>query len=43
MQRSRNGQKAGGMTLTERAPGMTVDEVTKRTEASFKVDPKLKH
>ena len=33
----------GGMTLTELAPGITVDEITKKTEASFKVDAKLKH
>ena len=33
----------GGMTLAELAPGVTVDEITKKTEASFKVDPKLKH
>jgi 3-oxoacid CoA-transferase subunit B len=31
-----------GMTLIELAPGVTVDEVTKKTEASFKIDPKLK-
>ena len=36
-------KKAGGMTLTELAPGVTVDEITKKTEAKFKVDPKLKH
>jgi len=36
-------KKAGGMTLTELAPGVTIDEVTKKTEAKFKVDPKLKH
>ena len=35
-------KKAGGMTLTELAPGVTVDEITKKTEASFKADPKLK-
>ena len=33
----------GGMTLAELAPGVTVDEITKKTEASFKIDPKLKH
>ena len=33
-------KKAGGMTLTELAPGVTVDEITKKTEAKFKVDPK---
>jgi acyl CoA:acetate/3-ketoacid CoA transferase beta subunit len=36
-------KKAGHMTLTEVAPGVTVDEITKKTEASFKIDPKLKH
>ena len=36
-------KKAGGMTLTELAPGVTVDEISKKTEAKFKVDPKLKH
>jgi 3-oxoacid CoA-transferase subunit B len=36
-------KKAGGMTLTELAPGVTVDEITKKTEAKFKVDAKLKH
>jgi acyl CoA:acetate/3-ketoacid CoA transferase beta subunit len=36
-------RKAGGMTLIELAPGVTVDEITKKTEGSFKVDPKLKH
>lgn len=35
-------KKAGGMTLIELAPGVTVDEITKKTEASFKADPKLK-
>ena len=30
------------MTLIELAPGVTVDEITKKTEASFKVDAKLK-
>jgi 3-oxoacid CoA-transferase subunit B len=33
----------GGMTLIELAPGVTVDEVTKKTEASFKIDAKLKN
>src|SRR5476649_1338836 len=28
----------GGMTLIELAPGVTIDEVTKKTEASFKID-----
>jgi 3-oxoacid CoA-transferase subunit B len=36
-------KKAGAMTLTELAPGVTVDEITKKTEAKFKVDTKLKH
>jgi 3-oxoacid CoA-transferase subunit B len=36
-------RKGGGMTLAELAPGVTVDEITKKTEATFKVDPKLKH
>jgi len=36
-------RKAGGMTLIELAPGVTVDEITQKTQASFKVDPKLKH
>jgi acyl CoA:acetate/3-ketoacid CoA transferase beta subunit len=31
------------MTLIALAPGVTVDEVTKKTQASFKVDGKLKH
>jgi 3-oxoacid CoA-transferase subunit B len=36
-------KKGGGMTLAELAPGVSVDEITKRTEASFKIDQKLKH
>jgi len=36
-------RKKGGMTLIELAPGVTVDEITKKTQASFKVSPKLKH
>src|SRR3974377_72552 len=32
-----------GMTLTELAPGVTADEIIKKTEAKFTVDPKLKH
>jgi 3-oxoacid CoA-transferase subunit B len=36
-------RKKGGMTLIELAPGVTVDEITKKTEASFKIGPKLKH
>jgi acyl CoA:acetate/3-ketoacid CoA transferase beta subunit len=31
------------MTLIELAPGVAVDEIKKKTEASFKVDPKLTH
>jgi 3-oxoacid CoA-transferase subunit B len=30
-------RKAGGMTLVELAPGVTADEVKRKTEASFKV------
>ena len=33
----------GGMTLIELAPGVTIDEVKQKTEASFKIDAKLKH
>jgi len=33
----------GGMTLIELAPGVTVDEIKQNTQASFKVDAKLKH
>jgi len=36
-------RRKGGMTLIELAPGGTVDEITKKTQASFKVDAKLKH
>jgi len=36
-------RKGGGMTLIEVAPGVTVDEIKKKTQASFKVDAKLKH
>ena len=36
-------KKGGNMTLTELAPGVNVDEIKKKTEASFKIDPKLKH
>jgi 3-oxoacid CoA-transferase subunit B len=32
-----------GMTLTELAPGVSVDEIKAKTEASFKVDPKLRN
>jgi 3-oxoacid CoA-transferase subunit B len=36
--------KAGGngMTLTEVAPGVTLDEIRGKTQASYRVDPKLK-
>jgi len=33
----------GGMTLIELAPGVTVDEVKQKTEASFSIDKTLKH
>jgi len=33
----------GGMTLIELAPGVTLDEIKKNTQATFKVDPKIKH
>jgi 3-oxoacid CoA-transferase subunit B len=36
-------RKGGGMTLIELAPGVTLDEITRKTQASFKPDPKLKH
>src|SRR5215831_2223332 len=36
-------KKAGNMTLSELAPGVTLDEITKKTEAKFKIDPKLKN
>jgi 3-oxoacid CoA-transferase subunit B len=36
-------KKAGGMTLIEVAPDVTVDEIKKKTEANFNVDAKLKH
>ena len=32
----------GGMTLIELAPGVTLDEMKKKTEASFRTDAKLK-
>ena len=32
----------GGMTLIELAPGVTLDEIKKNTQASFKVDAKVK-
>jgi 3-oxoacid CoA-transferase subunit B len=36
-------RKGDGMTLIELAPGVTVDEIKKKTQASFTVDAKLKH
>jgi 3-oxoacid CoA-transferase subunit B len=36
-------RKGSGMTLIELAPDVTLDEITQKTEASFKVDAKLKH
>jgi 3-oxoacid CoA-transferase subunit B len=36
-------KKKGGMTLIELAPGVTLDEITKATQATFKVDAKVKH
>jgi 3-oxoacid CoA-transferase subunit B len=33
--------KGGGMTLIELAPGVSVEDIRGKTEASFKVDPKL--
>jgi len=36
-------RKKGGMTLIELAPGVTVDEIAKNTQAKFTVDSKLKH
>jgi len=33
---------SGGMTLIELAPGVTLDEMKKKTEASFKVGEKVK-
>jgi 3-oxoacid CoA-transferase subunit B len=36
-------KKGGSMALTELAPGVNVDEIKKKTEASFKIDPKLQH
>jgi acyl CoA:acetate/3-ketoacid CoA transferase beta subunit len=29
------------MTLVETSPGVTLDEIRAKTEASYKVDPKL--
>jgi 3-oxoacid CoA-transferase subunit B len=36
-------RKGSGMTLIELAPDVTLDEITKKTEAKFKVDAKVKH
>jgi 3-oxoacid CoA-transferase subunit B len=36
-------RKGSGMTLIELAPDVTLDEITEKTEAKFKVDAKLKH
>ncbi len=36
-------RKGSGMTLIELAPDVTLDEITKSTEAKFAVDAKLKH
>jgi 3-oxoacid CoA-transferase subunit B len=36
-------RKGSGMTLIELAPGVSLEEITKSTEAKFKVDAKLKH
>ena len=36
-------RKGSGMTLIELAPDVTLDEITQKTEAKFKVDAKLKH
>ena len=35
-------KKKGGMTLVELAPGVSLDEIKKKTEASFTVDAKVK-
>jgi 3-oxoacid CoA-transferase subunit B len=34
---------SGGMTLIELAPNVTLEEIKKKTQATFKVDSKLKH
>jgi 3-oxoacid CoA-transferase subunit B len=34
-------RKGGGMTLIELAPGVTKDDIRARTEANYKVSPKL--
>jgi len=31
----------GGMTLIEVAPGVTLDEITSKTEATYKIGPGL--
>jgi 3-oxoacid CoA-transferase subunit B len=31
----------GGMTLLELAPGVGLDEIKAKTEASYRIDPKL--
>jgi 3-oxoacid CoA-transferase subunit B len=36
-------RKGSGMTLIELAPDVTLDEIKQKTEATFKVDPKLTH
>jgi len=36
-------RKGSGMTLIELAPDVSLDEITQKTEAKFKVDAKLKH
>jgi 3-oxoacid CoA-transferase subunit B len=35
-------KKAGGMTLIEVAPGVTLDEIKQKTEASYQVGPGLR-
>jgi 3-oxoacid CoA-transferase subunit B len=36
-------KEAGGMTLVELAPDVTLDEIRAKTEASFKTAPSVKH
>lgn len=36
-------RKGSGMTLIELAPDVSLDEITEKTEATFKVDAKVKH
>jgi len=36
-------KKQGGMTLIELAPGVSLDDITKKTQAKFQVDKKVKH